>query len=539
MNNIGGKMATEQKEIVSKNTYDESPYESYPFAQTSTKHLSTIAHLFGLKTPDIENARILELGCASGGNIIPQAALYPKAKFVGVDLSAEQVKVGEALIKKTGLKNVEIKAASITDIDDSYGEFDYIICHGVLSWVPDFVRDSIFKVCSERLSATGVAYISYNTLPGWNMVRSIRDMMLYHSKGFQNIEDQITQSALLLEFIKDSLEGSDTPYAKVLKQEAEVLSGQPRNYLRHDHMEEENFQYYFYQFMDKAAENGLQYLGDSSVASMFLGNLPAKAVEKLKEVNDIVRSEQYMDFITNRRFRSTILCKKNVALSRNLTNETVVGLSFNAQIKPSEDTAKGKIEDNSQIDFQSLANAESKMNSSSPSMKALLTILSENTDKYIKFSDLVDMVMKRISSLKPKKENVAAEMSGNLLRLIFSSYVNFSKYNFDNVKEVPSKPKAWDFAREQAPFNKNVWVTNLLHERVGVNLLDAHILKYCDGKHNTDQIFDKVAEHVAKGDITVQRDGNSVTDIKPLEKEIKDHIGKVIVGFKHNKLLVG
>jgi methyltransferase-like protein/cyclopropane fatty-acyl-phospholipid synthase-like methyltransferase len=532
-------MATEQQEIVAKNTYDESPYESYPFAQTSIANLSTIAHLFGLKTPNIETARILELGCASGGNIIPQAALYPKAKFVGVDLSAEQVKVGEELIKKAGLKNIEIKAASITDIDKSYGEFDYIICHGVLSWVPDFVREAIFKVCAERLSPTGVSYISYNTLPGWNMVRSIRDMMLYHSRGFANVEDKITQSALLLEFIKDSLDGSDTPYAKVLKQEAEVLSGQPRNYLRHDHMEEENFQYYFYQFMDEASKNGVQYLADASVASMFLGNLPQKAVVKLQEVNDIVRSEQYMDFITNRRFRSTLLCKKNVVLNRNLTNEIIKDLYFVAPIKPAQEVGKGQIEDDTDIVFQSVVNADSKVNTKSPTMKAMLTILSENHDKFLSFNNIVDQTMQKLPKANLDKNEVSVEVSSNLLRLIFSSYVNISLYPFDNIKEVSNKPKAWPFAVSQAPFNNNAWVTNQLHERVGINILDAHILKYLDGNHTTDQIYEKIAEHVKKGDITVNKDNKPITDIKAVESEVKKYIQNALPNYRRNKLLIG
>lgn len=532
-------MATEQQEIVAKNTYDELPYESYPFSQTTIAHLNTISSIFGLKAPDIETARVLELGCASGGNIIPQAALYPKAKFVGVDLSTEQVKLGQELIKQAGLKNIEIKAASITDIDKSYGEFDYIICHGVLSWVPDFVREAIFKVSSERLAPNGIAYISYNTLPGWNMVRSIRDMMLYHSKGFANVEDQITQSALLLEFIKDSLEGTDTPYANVLKQEAEVLSGQPRHYLRHDHMEEENFQYYFYEFMEKAAKNGLQYVGDSSIASMFIGNLPQKAVEKLQEVKDIVRSEQYMDFITNRRFRSTILCKNNIALNRNLGNDIVKSLYFYAGIKPSEEIEKGKLSDSSEITFQAINNAELKLSSKSPVMKSMLYVLAQNTDKLLSFKDLVALTLKELKTLNIDKDAAEGEVAANLLRLIFSNYLNISKYPFSNVDKVSDKPKAWDFARVQAATNRHIWTTNQMHERIGLNILDSHILKYLDGKHNKDQIFDKVNEHIKKGDITVNRGGEPINDAKDIEAEIKQYIQGAFERFKQAKLLVG
>ena len=137
--------------------------------------------------PKIETSRVLELGCASGGNLIPHAVNYPKGQYVGVDLSKTQIDSGLEQVKSLGLKNIELKCCSITDIDESFGKFDYIICHGVISWVPDFVRDKIFEISSKNLSKNGIAYISYNTLPGWNMVRSIRDMMLYHAKDLSLI----------------------------------------------------------------------------------------------------------------------------------------------------------------------------------------------------------------------------------------------------------------------------------------------------------------------------------------------------------------
>jgi 2-polyprenyl-3-methyl-5-hydroxy-6-metoxy-1,4-benzoquinol methylase len=166
------------------NTYDEVPYQSYPYSVSQPENLKTIGLLFGMNAPEVETARVLELGCAEGGNLIPIAARYPKASFVGVDLSKVQIDAGNVHIKSLGLKNIEHKNCSITDIDEKFGKFDYIVCHGVISWVPDFVRKKILEVSSQNLSENGIAYISYNTLPGWNMIRTIRDMMLYHSKNF-------------------------------------------------------------------------------------------------------------------------------------------------------------------------------------------------------------------------------------------------------------------------------------------------------------------------------------------------------------------
>ena len=65
------------------------------------------------------------------------------------------------------------------DIDDSFGTFDYIIVHGIWSWVPDVVKDKILNICSRNLSDRGIAYVSYNTYPGWKRLEQLRDIMLY------------------------------------------------------------------------------------------------------------------------------------------------------------------------------------------------------------------------------------------------------------------------------------------------------------------------------------------------------------------------
>ena len=272
------------KTIDEANIYDATPYESYPYHKTSIDKIYTIGKIFGLDSPKLDNARVLELGCMSGANIIPHAIHYPKAKFVGIDLSGTGVDIANAHIKELGLKNIEIKSASVTDIDNSYGEFDYIICHGVISWVPEKIRHKIFDLCNQLLSKNGMAYISYNTLPGWNMVRSIREMMLYHAKNFNGVGDKIQQGQLLLNFITENSQSKDNPYVEILSEEAKLLAAQPVNYLLRDHLGANNHQYYFHEFMAEAAKNGLQYLGDLDLATMYLGNMPEKIVEKLKEV---------------------------------------------------------------------------------------------------------------------------------------------------------------------------------------------------------------------------------------------------------------
>ena len=161
--------------------YDALPYVSVPYHQTQPARLAGIARLFGMDAPDASRASVLELGCASGGNIVPLAARFPEARFVGVDLSARQVADGQARIAALGLTNIEIVQGDIATVDLSSRRFDYVICHGVYSWVPPEVQEAMFRIMAKTLAGNGIAYVSYNTYPGWHLRTVVRDICLRHA----------------------------------------------------------------------------------------------------------------------------------------------------------------------------------------------------------------------------------------------------------------------------------------------------------------------------------------------------------------------
>ena len=67
--------------------YDAVPYESKSFPQTHPDRLATLGRLFGMNPAPVTHSRVLELGCAGGGNLIPMAFHLPENDFLGIDLS--------------------------------------------------------------------------------------------------------------------------------------------------------------------------------------------------------------------------------------------------------------------------------------------------------------------------------------------------------------------------------------------------------------------------------------------------------------------
>lgn len=524
-----------ENQINPNESYEEMTYDSYPYLNTSPEKLATLGVLFGLNPPSLNGAKVLELGCAAGGNIIPHAVYNPQGQYLGIDLSMKQIAEGQEQIKKLGLKNIELKQMSIADIDESFGKFDYIICHGVFSWVPKEIQDKILQISKQNLTENGIAYISYNTLPGWNMVRTIRDMMLYHSKSFSNLKDKVAQSRALLDFVKDSLEGQDTAYSKMLTQEAELLSKQSDCYIAHDHLEQENSQFYFSEFMNKANSAGLQYLSDVAISMMYLGNVKPQVAEKLQSINDIVQTEQYLDFINNRRFRSTLLCHNNLKVNRALTSDMIKKFALTANINLSE-PMKGKIEDQQEVKFYIRNNPDSFLTIKSPYLMAALLVLSENQGFPLSFNSIVSRANKLFK--KDAKAEIEKEFENIALNLVIKGVIDISLQERTKEKLNLQKPKIASLVEYQLQNTNRNWVTSSHHAPVSINIFDRVALPYMNGSRNLEEISKLLVEDIKDGKLNMNKGDKKIEDVEEIQRELKHVLVQSLDKYASNGIVV-
>ena len=380
---------TSEKREVKEQGYDEMPYHGMSFDYNRPENLRTVGALFGMKPPPLETARILELGCSDGANLLRFSETYPKSFTLGVDLSKVEIEQGTKQIKKLNLKNIELKTMSLTDLDESYGKFDYIICHGVFSWVPDFVQEGTFEVTKKLLSKNGLAFISYNALPGWNEQSTVKELMLYHASNFSNTQERVTQARASLAFLNDALKGQNTAYAGFMQDATDHIAKEADHYIRHEYLADENKAFYLKDFVASAQNKGLQYVGDTDLNRMYTGNLPQKAMEVLKNAGDIVKTEQYMDFLANTKFRCTVLCHDDVQLSRDITEKTIENLYCYAQLQPTTELNKINLEDDSTLKFILNNNEASTIAASDSASKALMLTLSLNTNNPLSIDEII------------------------------------------------------------------------------------------------------------------------------------------------------
>lgn len=303
-----------------KSTYDEHTYDSYSYGQTCIDYLCAVAKFHGLDAVNPHNSKVLEIGCAMGGNIIGQAINHPNSQFIGIDLSSEQIAIGKRAIEGIGCKNIELIEMDICNLISEFGgkiEFDYIICHGIYSWVPDFVRSAILQSCKELLSKNGVAFISYNCYPGWKYVEPLRDFMRFCAvKSSGNVADlESGLNAIKFQkafYAKYSPNETSATHIKNLNTEyIKHIQNYPKSYVAHEYMEICNQPFYFLDFAADANDHGLCYVADATY-HFDASFLPEGAISQYFRLSfdDYISANQAYDFLYSIRFRSSILTKE-------------------------------------------------------------------------------------------------------------------------------------------------------------------------------------------------------------------------------------
>ncbi len=306
---------------VQQTIYSELGYKSMPFPYTTPATLEAYAALVGVSAPNPKTARVLELGATYGGNIISQALFNPDATFVGIELSQEQVEKGNEVIANAGLTNVSLVQSDIASIGSEIGTFDYIIAHGVYSWVDDGVKDALLRLIDEHLAEDGIAYVSYNTYPGWHTMEEVRQLMMFSNrdKAQFNHKEKVLHGKTI-----GSIVGSQILKYDNLKERNSKFLGALRSvmqkdeyYVGHDHLEPNNDPVYFYQFNDHLEAHNLAYLCDADLTLSMVRSFDADIADTLDKLalNDHVAQEQYLDFMLDTTFRKSIICKAKHAES--------------------------------------------------------------------------------------------------------------------------------------------------------------------------------------------------------------------------------
>lgn len=472
------------------NPYDAVAYPGHAFSQTHPAHLATIAHIHGMTPAPTATMRVLELGCGSGGNLIPMALQCPGAQLVGIDLSGRAIAHAKAEAAELGLGNVSFEQRDIMAVTTGLGQFDYIIVHGVYSWVPQPVRERILALFGELLAPQGIAYVSYNALPGCRLRDLARDVMLFETR---EIDDPIEKVRVARAAIKRFAEATDaeTFYGVALRERAKQIEDIPDNVLYHDDLNPGARAFALHEVLAAAEPHGLQFLSETSFPNNFGGARgPAQQVLNAIPVSEPLRQEQALDLLIGRCFRQTLLCRADIALHRGLAGFSFAPYHLAANVQEEVDRVDEKRPGAASFLFADGVRLAVDL----PAAKAALRALGRTWPGNIHHDELVTLALQEAG---PDHEHEIERLNEALTAIYRAGLIEISLEPHRLATGISERPVASLLARRQALASHEV--TDLRHRAVALDgVVVRKFVSLLDGTRTPEMLLDALNAFLAE-----------------------------------------
>lgn len=502
------------KEIFS---YDVMPYPSKFFLQTHPDRLATQATLFGMNPAEVETCRVLELGCGNGSNLISHAFNLPKAKFVGVDLAENHIVDANRAAEELNLTNIEFYQMDVMDMTTrQFGKFDYVIAHGLFSWVPDFVRERILVLYREFLEENGVGYISYNAYPGAHHRQMVQKMLRFHSKPFDEPLEKVGKAISFLAFLGENATEKEI-FAPILQSELKRHFEHDAADIFHDDLSDINQAFYFHEFAELLQKNNLQYLGEAELHAMGTQSFSAEAREFVESLSDVVEREQYLDFFRGRIFRQTLFCREEIELNRNPEPSVMNKFLVSSSIRPVSENPE--ISTPKRERFVGMKGVGIEIDH--PLTKAALIHLGQIWGRAISFHELLQKADEKID-----KQGMTAEQwdeqfyitSSILLQICRGTgLIELHLFQPAAFTEVSEKPKVNRLAHWQLPQANNVLTLLNLDVKIE-DEVSRHLLEICDGTRTSEDLLKEMREFIEQSE--------DIEDKETLLKDLPDWLNE-------------
>lgn len=445
--------------------YDQLPYNSKAIPQAHPSKLAAVARLFGVHAKEPSSCRLLDVGCADGAHLLPLALEFPDAQFVGIDLSAEQVACGNRAIAALGLKNIRLHCADFSKHDFGAEGFDYVIAHGLYSWVPMEIRLDLLRSMRSWIGATGIGYLSYNTLPGAFLKSAVRQIGLELVEGSDRGVSNVSKWRALAVRLSSVL-SSPHPITGALKNEFAAVAAATDSLVAHDWFGSVNDPVSFLTFAEQLTAEGLQYLTEAELKNSPMPHLSPEERRFLAEYGTTrIRQEACLDVLTCKGFRQSLVvgAEVNLASLEDRTAIRTLWLTSDSRLEGKKDLQEGVL-----LDFINSAGARIQIGNAW--VKSALCQLADSYPQALGFDQLMELVISSAGGSEHAKFD-GAVLEDALFELTVLGFVDLRVHSPRCSRIVSEFPVANPVARWQASHEGTI--TNQHH--VPVTIKDKSI----------------------------------------------------------------
>ncbi len=425
---------------------------------------------------------MLEIGCGDGGNIIPIAAANPGSRFMGIDLSGELIERGTRDIAALGLHNIELVACDVGNFSVSSQSFDYIVCHGVFSWVAPETQDAILGVIQRGLRPQGVALVSYNTFPGWEKRKIIREILRVGAQGSIDDSDQGRYEAAMnhLRVVAESNAAEYDNPQYIREAYARLCQSEP-SYILEEYLGVHNTPLLFRDFARLVETKRLQYLSECKVVMMSPDGLSESIQITLQGLqHDRIAYEQELDIARNRSFRETLVCRSDIALERGLRSSAFKDLYLIALYTP---VVRGGTPVAHTGVFREIATGR-ELQTPAGECSDVLALVASFKAQGARVADIFD----RSRGLIEYSER---DMISILVTLWRSGFIELLSEPVCGRVDSSDKPRAAPWLHQEIETRK--CATSALHESYSLTGLEQSILQRCDGSVTVSQLIEQAS----------------------------------------------
>ena len=322
------------------------PYPIFVHRQATPIWLNTIAQLQGSESPDVSKPyRYLELGCAMGIHLHLTAAANPMGHFVGVDFNPQQLMVAKEVLDSTKINNIEFVQASFEDfLNLEIEPFDFIVTHGVWSWISEKNQTIMLNIIHKLLKPNGILYCSYMSHPGATGLTSVQKLMTEMSKNLNG--DSATKAVQSLSLARQIGQSKIGLFEKVpsLNQELFELSQDKPNYIAHDFLSEHWQPQHSADMIRQFGNIGLSYIaGAGIIENLDVFSLPIEIQKLIKTLPLITLQETVKDIARHTLQRQDIYVNNHKKMSHIQIEQNFKKIKFG--VLPHAPTGKNLKED--------------------------------------------------------------------------------------------------------------------------------------------------------------------------------------------------
>ena len=495
--------------------YEEVPYATHVHPETHPAHLAAMARINGFDTPAVETCRVLDIGCARGANVAAMAVTLPRARFVGFDVSPRQIEAARAMIAGAKIANVEVRVGDIVELaaNGELGQFDYVIAHGIHSWVPPLVGDALFALAARSLAPRGLFYASFNTLPAWHARTMLRDVLLYRIRGVEGAAERVRRAREAMKWLGECLPNGG-PYGELLTAPMKLLEKTPDEDFLHDDLGTVHHPVYLHELVERAEAHGFKYLDDASPQTTAThGTMPqAPQARAAVPEGDRVGAEQIFDFLVNRNFRRAIFCRKDIELARAPDPHVVASLRIATRAYPAATLSLGAIRDVSEVTFRTTTGGVTTVQ---PHFKAALAHLVAVAPRAASLSEMVAGARQLLERPLSSTETEQLELFVLRAFLTTTGVCDLQTVDPPCVVDLSPRPVASPAARWEAAHGRRV--VNLRLYPVALQPPVRHFLTLVDGTRDHAALGAALQEMVDSGELVLE--GGKKEKLKPAATE--------------------